>query len=41
MRLVSKAGLFLIQYATMRFVGRRRYRAREAMAAAEATAAAA
>jgi intracellular septation protein len=28
--IASKAGLFLIQYATMRFVGVRRYRARQA-----------
>ena len=31
--IASKASLFLIQYATMRFVGVRRHRAREAMAA--------
>jgi len=39
--IASKASLFLIQYATMRFVGVRRYRAREAMGAAGATQAAA
>jgi intracellular septation protein len=31
--LASKLGLFLIQYGVMRFVGRRRYRVREATAA--------
>jgi intracellular septation protein len=30
--IASKVTLFLIQYGVMRFVGRRRYRAREAMA---------
>lgn len=32
--IASKLGLFLIQYAVMRFIGRRRYRAREALLAA-------
>lgn len=39
--LASKGGLFLIQYGVMRFVGVRRHRAREAIAAAATPAAAA
>jgi intracellular septation protein A len=36
--IASKGGLFLIQYGVMRFVGRRRFRAREAVAAGTAVA---